>query len=557
MSVYKASEKIIIENAQIETDPKKKGDYGAWKVATENYLLENKIDGLRLSLLRPGFILGEGLVNPIVGNAFRTPWNKLMLYGTKKTIMPLISRESVHQTVIKILTTHSDKPVNIYALVDNASPSKEDYIKKCSRLLGISEVVISLPNFLWLTLGVFGDVATKLIMKKNMGLYQKFYNATRINIYDSTLTQKMLGLSYKMDWEKELMNSMEKQDLNYTFTEIPVTANKVLFDYINIIGFGRIIKQKHLPALRKLGLLNKIKAYDLSSYKDEIVGEVYSISKQGVTEAELNVISTPGPIHLSNLKSIAGNSSKVLVEKPLVYSKEELNELLNLFDKNVNKLFVCHNYRFKKNVIEMLSHIKKINTGELIKVDLVFQSPPVTNDSASWLRNERKAKTLLIDYALHFIDLACMFYPGKWNVTNINYTLNESGQTDKISGLLISANGIEVNLLLRQGFFPRRARVFYTFQNYGIALNFFPDTFTSYMATDNFPIYKSESKNLRKSTIKKVISTLRNRDSDDSHILVYHSVFNSNKVSESSLSVRNLHNFYELLFTISDKVYSL
>jgi len=59
----------------------------------------------------------------------------------------------------------------------------------------------------------------------------------------------------------------------------------------------------------------------------------------------------------------------------------------------------------------MLSHIKKYNTGN-IKVDLVFQSPPVLTMAQAGLRNERKANTLLLDYALHFIDLACMFYPG-------------------------------------------------------------------------------------------------------------------------------------------------
>lgn len=348
MSVYKASEKLINENAHIETDPKKKGDYGAWKVATENYLLENKIDGLRLSLLRPGFILGEGLVNPIVGNAFRTPWNKLMLYGTKKTIMPLISRESVHQTVTKILTTNSDQPVNIYALVDNESPLKGDYIKKCSQLLGISEDIISLPNFLWLTLGVFGDVATKLIMKKNMGLYLKFYNATRVNHYDSSATQKKLGLSYKMDWEKELISSLDKQEPNFILPEIPEIKNKVSFDSINIIGYGRIIKQKHLPALKKLGLQNQIKGYDVSNFKDDIAGEVLSINEHRVNEAELNVISTPGPAHLSTLKSIPLIGSKILIEKPLVYSQAELNELLTLKNIKPKSLLVCHNYRFKQ-----------------------------------------------------------------------------------------------------------------------------------------------------------------------------------------------------------------
>jgi len=214
ISVYKSNCKLINEKAVIEKDPAKKGEYGAWKVAVDNYLLSNPVEGLSVSFVRPGFVLGKGLLNPVVGNAFRTPWNKLLLYGTGKTIMPLTTHTVLHQSLLKLVGIEEQEKFNIYVIVDNHSPVKQDYIKTCSELFGISEKVISLPGWFWLTAGFFGDIADRLVLKKNLGLYQKFYNATRKTSYDSSITEKELGLNFNIDWKKELYNSLEKQELN-------------------------------------------------------------------------------------------------------------------------------------------------------------------------------------------------------------------------------------------------------------------------------------------------------------------------------------------------------
>ena len=242
VSVYKSSCRLINENAEVEVVPSQKGDYGARKVAIDNYLLNNPIENLTVSFIRPGFVLGKGLLNPIVGNAFRTPWNKLLLYGTKNSIMPLTTHKLLHQSILKLAQYIPQERLNTYIIVDNNSPSKVDYIETCSQLFGISESVMSFPTLLWLTAGFLGDIATKILLRKKMELYQKFYNATRETFYDSSHTEKVLGLHFSIDWKKELLNSLDKQDINYT---IPNTNSADQFnipDSINIIGFGRIIK---------------------------------------------------------------------------------------------------------------------------------------------------------------------------------------------------------------------------------------------------------------------------------------------------------------------------
>lgn len=66
---------------------------------------------------------------------------------------------------------------------------------------------------------------------------------------------------------------------------------------------------------------------------------------------------------------------------------------------------VCHNTRYKVNVLQMLDHLRQYNPGKLHHVCAIFQSGPVNKDTAAWLRDERRARSLLVDYGMHRVDL--------------------------------------------------------------------------------------------------------------------------------------------------------
>jgi predicted dehydrogenase len=207
----------------------------------------------------------------------------------------------------------------------------------------------------------------------------------------------------------------------------------------------------------------------------------------------------------------------------------------------------------------MLQTMRKYNPGRLRHVSLHFHSPPVGNDSVAWLRDERRARTLLMDYALHFVDLACMFGDGPWAIDSLRHELNSSGQTELIEGHLTrsGADGgaISAAILLRQGFGPRRARVDYAFQNYSVSLRFFPDTFALSMADDNAWQHKREYAAALKATMRKVVDRVTNRESDQSHALAIAGSFDARSGLMSALTVQRIAPFYDLLFRIADRVY--
>src|SRR5262245_47877096 len=69
MSVDSGEVRTVREDSQVETIPQRKGSYGSLKVAQDLVLLRDAPAAMRLSMVRPGFILAPGLVDPIVGMA--------------------------------------------------------------------------------------------------------------------------------------------------------------------------------------------------------------------------------------------------------------------------------------------------------------------------------------------------------------------------------------------------------------------------------------------------------------------------------------------------------
>jgi hypothetical protein len=159
----------------------------------------------------------------------------------------------------------------------------------------------------------------------------------------------------------------------------------------------------------------------------------------------------------------------------------------------------------------------------------------------------------LTDYGMHFLDLACMFDDRSWRVERARYELNHAGETACIEGTLASPS-YTVSFLLRQGFQPRRCRLMFTFQNYGVSLGFFPDTFVPFMADDGSGLHAAEARECRRAERSKILDKALGRNTDGSHAHLF-ALAASNQVKSGGLGVCELQAFYEVLFALGEKVY--
>ena len=553
VSVYPGDASHVNESTAIESNPNKKGKYGALKVSADHFLKDASQGLLRLTFLRPGFILGKGLSDPIVGMAFRTPFNRLLLLGSSTNTVPITTREIVHQALLKIATNREPRreEPSSYILVSSNSPTRKEFLQCLCEKAGMAKSIISFPSWFWKMSGYAAGFAESLLGTE-FNAKKTLINAARKQTFDSSFTANDLSVCLDVDWQRELLAALDDQTRNF---RLPSVGNwsYPLPTSVGFIGWGRIVKQKHLPAIKHLGCAPTIHAYDVDSRVDETGQIIEKISSEPLKLAGLYVVASPGPAHIQAIAPLSTVQSPILVEKPLAYNASELEAWKTFADGRKHKVVVCHNYRYKKNVLAMIKHLSQFNPGPIKHVDLWFQSPPVSNESAAWLKDERASRTLLYDYSIHFLDVATMFCTSRWSLDSVRHELNARGETSLIQGQA-SSSEYSVAFLLRQGALPRRSRIRFVFQNYDVTLGFFPETFAYSMSNESPYLDRKNAGRLGVAIRQKVIEKIRRTDSDTSHSDVMSETLSTS--SSSQISVENLYEFYQLLFRIGDRVYA-
>jgi nucleoside-diphosphate-sugar epimerase len=549
-SVYKNSARHIDEEAPVETDPSKKGSYGAIKLVGEGLLATKSPAELKISMIRPGLILGEGMGGYMGGIGLRMPFNQIVGLGSARSQLPVVSRVRMNEAICEIAQRPPAGSREVLLLAETNSPSRREYVNACATVLGSGRKVYFFPVPLWLGIAVLAEVGTRLVGKK-LGIYAKVRTVCRFQRFDSSRSEKRVGMSFSLDWKRELGRSFEANEPNFAMPAVPelgaIRAKKITF-----VGFGRIVHQRHLPALQKLAFRGAIDAFDLKSASDPTGVIVRSIEGASPDSSDLLVVATPGPVHAQAIEFLSSASGPVLVEKPLCYSEEELESWLEFSRKRNGRVFVCHSSRFRSNVLAMFRHLSAYNSGRLHHVSVAFQSAPVAWDPALWLRDERRSRTLLMDYGIHPLDIACVFGGGTPRLKHCRHELNQKGQTSLIEGLAAFDN-YSVDFVLRQGLLPRKLRILFTFQNYSVSLGFGPDTFVPQMTDDNFGLSLFEASGAFRSTVRKAVDYLRGRTSDASHAYAIAGAASGN--AGLLPTVEAAAPFYRLMFEIADSVY--
>ncbi len=553
MSVYPASASVVEESTEMETDPLQKGSYGSLKVATDLHLLKQRPAELKVTLVRPGFILGNGLIDPIVGMAFRTPWNHLLLFGNAKNVLPLTTREVVHACVARAVGRLPEEEVETLLLADPNSPTRKEWLTECCIATGCGKSAISFPSWLWRLAGAGGQLVSK-VLGLGIDVYKPISGACRAQRYKTSATAERLEMDLSLDWRKELREAMEGQESNFKFPYRKRPWQELRAKKLTYLGFGGVVQDLHLAAISKLNFSGEVLAYDLHPQENVGGHRVESIENWKPEAADLFVVATPGPVHSKAIATLTEAPGPVLIEKPLCYNRSELEQWVEFASRRDTSVNVCHNYRLKDNVAAMLEHLEKYNPGRLLHVNVHFQSPSVRNAGQAWMCDERRARTLLMDYSIHMLDLACMFADDSWQVDSVRHETDHRGDTSLIEGRL-QCSGHSVSFLLRQGFMPRRAQLTYTFRNYQTSLGFFPETFVPWMTHDSPPLFGAEKHALAKATRAKVVERLRGKKIDRSHAYAYLAATGSVPELANTISLSRLRSFYEMLLDLAERVY--
>ena len=195
-SVYKNNAKFVDEDSPVETAPSKKGPYAAVKVAQENVIQNEQAEGLVVSIVRPGLILANGMGGYMGGIGIRLPWNSILGLGHAKSQIPLVTRETVNASILKLISTPPKGDIESVLLADKHSPTRREYLENCREIMGAGIRIRFFPVPFWLTAACCGEVLSRLIGRRDFGVYGKVSSVCRFQRFDASRSEKRLGITW-------------------------------------------------------------------------------------------------------------------------------------------------------------------------------------------------------------------------------------------------------------------------------------------------------------------------------------------------------------------------
>ncbi len=205
MSVYPDYTKVYTENIAMKTDPAACGAYAGIKVASDLFLMKHVPPAMKLSLIRPAFIIGPEISNPVGSIGMKFSNRYLMPLSRKDRLKPLITRSVMHQALSQVAEYSPTEQQEILLFVDPHLPSIYAYLEACCEISGVADKVVSVPTFMWVPLYLIKEIKKAY---PNRFLVKQFINSLtcrlKLQQYNPSKTEKRLGMSLHSDWRAEL-----------------------------------------------------------------------------------------------------------------------------------------------------------------------------------------------------------------------------------------------------------------------------------------------------------------------------------------------------------------
>lgn len=187
-----------------------------------------------------------------------------------------------------------------------------------------------------------------------------------------------------------------------------------------LIGASGYIAPRHMKAIKETGNQLSI-AYDIN----DSVGIIDSISPQSEfftdferfydfahrlnrnTQTKLDYVSicTPNYMHLSHITSALRLGCDVICEKPLVPTKEDLEELLLVEKETGKKVFNILQLRHHQAILDLKAQVENTPTTDKYEVELTYITSRGKWYMESWKGDPRKSFGVATNIGVHFFDM--------------------------------------------------------------------------------------------------------------------------------------------------------
>ena len=139
-----------------------------------------------------------------------------------------------------------------------------------------------------------------------------------------------------------------------------------------------------------------------------------------LSEVPLNKIThayvcTPESQKFKIIRNLLLNSTHVLTEKPLIFSKKQEVEILRILSLKKSTLYTAYNHRFEPHIVEANQYIKKNKLGKIYAVNLYYGNGTAALWNGNW--RETNNYSIIHDLGVHLLDIFHYwfgFFPKKY-----------------------------------------------------------------------------------------------------------------------------------------------
>ena len=182
---------------------------------------------------------------------------------------------------------------------------------------------------------------------------------------------------------------------------------------VGIIGAGIQAKVSHLPTFSKIEGVEVIGIADVNEESAKLLARKFDIPYVytdyhdliGNDTVDLISICTPHHLHKQMAVDCALAGKHILIEKPMVTTVKDADDILHAVKENNIKLCVVQNYRLFPAIKESKRRINNSRIGEIISIHgygHVFQS--FGSRSSPWIFRAGSAG-IIEDFGAHLIDI--------------------------------------------------------------------------------------------------------------------------------------------------------
>ena len=204
-------------------------------------------------------------------------------------------------------------------------------------------------------------------------------------------------------------------------------------------GFGRFLHNawKNLPNLEVTAVCDKDTSQDPG-------GDIkfYSQWEELIQDPRLDIVSiaVPPAFHANIACSAMEAGKNVLIEKPLAITTKEARKIIETRDKTGKTATLNFMQRFNP-IAELLRIVSKKRTfGLLRRVDVENYAQDETLPDSHWFWNTQLSGGILVEHAVHFIDLVHYIFPDTiTSVTGVVHKRNEKREDRVMANVLYNS----------------------------------------------------------------------------------------------------------------------